>query len=110
MAAKYELYKASNGQFYFRLKAANGENILGSEGYSTKASATNGISSVKLNSPDDSNYTKQTSSDNRYYFVLKAASHQTIGTSQMYATAQARDAGIQSVKTNGASAETEDLT
>lgn len=110
MAAKYEVFKAVNGQFYFRLKAANGEIILGSEGYSAKSGALNGIVSVKSNSSSDSNYSRLTSSDYRYYFVLKAGNSQTIGTSQMYSTSQARDTGIQSVKTNGPTAPTEDLT
>ena len=110
MAAKYQLFKANNGQFYFRLKAANGEIILSSEGYSTKAGASNGISSVKSNSPYDSNYLRQNSTDNRYYFVLRAANYETIGTSQMYSTTQAREVGVQSVKTNGPTAQIEDLT
>jgi len=110
MAAKYEVFKAVNGQFYFRLKAGNGEIILGSEGYSTKAGALNGISSVKSNSPYDQNYSRHTSADYRYYFVLKAGNSQTIGTSQMYSTTQSRDTGIQAVKTNGPSAPIEDLT
>lgn len=49
MAAKFELYKGKDGQYYFRLKAGNGETIAVSEGYTTKASAKNGIASVKKN-------------------------------------------------------------
>lgn len=45
--AKYELFKGTNGLFYFRLKAENGEKIAQSEGYSTKQAALNGISAVK---------------------------------------------------------------
>ncbi|MEL7168845.1 MAG: YegP family protein [Bacteroidota bacterium] len=51
MAAKFELYKGRDGQYYFRLKAGNGETIAVSEGYTTKASAKNGIASVKKNAP-----------------------------------------------------------
>jgi uncharacterized protein YegP (UPF0339 family) len=109
MAAKYEVFKAVNGQFYFRLKAANGEIILGSEGYSTTAGALNGVASVRANSPNDSNYLRQTSTDSRYYFVLRATNYEPIGKSQMYSTAQAREVGIQSVKTNGPTAPIEHL-
>ena len=49
MAGKFELYKSSNGQFRFRLKAGNGEIIASPEGYSSKAGAVNGIESVKTN-------------------------------------------------------------
>ena len=52
MAGKFELYKAKNDQYRFRLKAGNGEIIAVSEGYSTKAGAKNGIESVKKNAPD----------------------------------------------------------
>jgi len=54
MAAKYDLLKSSDGQFYFNLKAGNGVVILTSERYKAKAGATNGIESVRTNSPIDS--------------------------------------------------------
>ncbi len=46
MPGKFEYYKDKAGEFRFRLKAANGQNILGSEGYSAKAGCSNGIKSV----------------------------------------------------------------
>lgn len=49
MAGKFELYKDSSGQYRFRLKAGNGEVIATSESYVSKASAQNGIESVKSN-------------------------------------------------------------
>ena len=49
---KYELYKDKGGEFRFRLKAANGENIGKSEGYKAKASAKKGIASIGKNAPD----------------------------------------------------------
>ena len=44
----YELKVAKDGQFMFNLKAANGQVILTSELYKTKASAENGIASVPV--------------------------------------------------------------
>ena len=49
---KYELYTDKAGEFRVRLKAANGENIVASEGYKQKASALNGIDSIGRNAPD----------------------------------------------------------
>jgi uncharacterized protein YegP (UPF0339 family) len=43
-------------------------------------------------------------------FNLKAANHQVIGTSQTYKTAETRDEGIASVKTNAPSAPVHDET
>lgn len=49
---KYELYQDKGGEFRFRLKAANGQNIGKSEGYKAKASAKKGIASIGRNAPD----------------------------------------------------------
>ena len=52
MDGKFELYKDTSGHYRFRLKAGNGEIIAVSEPYNSKASAENGIESVKNNAPD----------------------------------------------------------
>ena len=49
---KFELYKYKNGAFRFRLRARNGEVVLNSSSYTTKASCKNGIASVIKNAPD----------------------------------------------------------
>lgn len=103
MAGWYELTKNSKGQYHFVLKAGNAETILSSEVYESKAAAQNGIASVQKNSSLDERYDRKESSNQKFYFNLKAANHQIIGTSQMYATAASRDKGIESVKTNGPS-------
>lgn len=48
--SRYEIFYSSN-QYWFRLFATNGENILTSESYLTKQSCKNGIDSVKANAP-----------------------------------------------------------
>jgi uncharacterized protein len=52
MAGKFEIFKDKGGEFRFNLKAGNGEVIASSEGYASKASAQNGIESVKKNAAD----------------------------------------------------------
>ena len=47
MAGKFEITKDKRGEYRFHLKAANGEIIASSEGYTTKASAHIGIESVR---------------------------------------------------------------
>ncbi len=50
--AAFELYKDPKGEYRWRLKATNGQTIAtGGEGYSSKASALEGIASVKKNAP-----------------------------------------------------------
>ena len=101
MAGWYVLSANDKGQFSFALKAGNGETILRSETYNTKASAENGIASVQKNSAEDARYEKKTAANGSEFFNLKATNGQVIGTSQMYASAASRDAGIESVKANG---------
>jgi uncharacterized protein YegP (UPF0339 family) len=52
MAGRFELWVDKGGQYRFNLKASNGQVIATSEGYSSKASAMNGIASVKTNAAD----------------------------------------------------------
>ena len=110
MAGKFELYKDVSDEYRFRLKAGNGEIILASEGYKNKVGAENGIGSVKTNAPIDARYQRKMSTNDKYFFNLRAANDQVIGTSEMYETAAGRDNGIESVKTNAPTATTDDQT
>jgi uncharacterized protein YegP (UPF0339 family) len=51
MAGKFVLKKGSTGKYHFNLVASNGQVIATSEAYESKASALNGIESVKTNAP-----------------------------------------------------------
>ncbi len=98
---KYVIKQGKNDQFYFNLKADNGQVILASEGYSTKTACLNGIESVKKNSPLDERYEIKTSTNDKHYFNLKAANSQVIGKSEMYESESGMKKGIESVKKNG---------
>jgi len=107
---RFVITKRKNGEFQFNLKAGNGQIILTSEGYTTKANCENGIASVRTNSKDDNRFDRKTSSNNKPYFNLKATNGQIIGTSEMYESEASRDNGIESVKTNAPAATIEDQT
>lgn len=109
MAAKFEIHRASDRQFHFHLKAANGEIILSSELYKTRGGAMNGIASVQRNGADADRFQRREDKLGQPYFVLKAANHQIIGTSEMYESTAAMEKGIKSVIKN-ATAEIHDLT
>lgn len=49
----FEAYADKKGEFRFRLRARNGELILVSEGYQSKASCLNGIESVRKNADSE---------------------------------------------------------
>lgn len=107
---KFEIKKRTNGDFMFNLKAGNGEIILTSQGYESKQGCENGITSVKTHAPDDDNYDKHISSNDKYYFNLRAGNDKIIGRSQMYVSILGRNNGIESVKSNAPDAEIVDLT
>ncbi|HSD15305.1 MAG TPA: YegP family protein [Flavobacterium sp.] len=102
--------KRANGEFQFVLKAGNGQVILASEGYTTKAACENGIESVKKNSQDDGRFDRLESKNGKPYFNLKASNGQIIGSSEMYESVAARENGIESVMKNAPTADVkEDL-
>ncbi len=52
MAGKFELWVDKGGDWRFNLVASNGQVIASSQGYSSKASAVNGIASVRTHAAD----------------------------------------------------------
>jgi uncharacterized protein YegP (UPF0339 family) len=98
---KYVVKKNEKGGFTFNLKAGNGEIILSSEVYNSKAACDNGIESVKTNSPNDARYERKKASNGKDFFNLKASNGQVIGTSEMYNSSAGMEKGIESVKKNG---------
>jgi len=107
---KFVITTRSNGEFQFNLKAGNGQTILASEGYTTKAACENGIESVRKNAGDDDRYERKTSSNGKPFFNLKAGNGQIIGSSEMYESEASRENGIESVKKNAPDAEVDDQT
>ncbi len=86
----------------------DGKSILRSENYKEKRSAVNGIESVKKNCDNDARYELKTSSNGKFFFNLKAANGQIIGTSPMFASDAERRAAIDALKAKAASATVEE--
>ena len=103
---KFLLKTGKNGKFYFNLTAKNGQIILSSQAYSSKAGCENGVKSVKANAKDEM-FERKESKDGSFYFVLKAANSQVIGKSEMYKSKAAMENGIRSVIENAPKAEIE---
>lgn len=101
--------KKSGEKFHFVLKAANGQVILSSQMYASKASAMNGIESVKTNSADDSLFERKTAANGKFHFNLKSTNGQIIGSSQMYASESGVTNGIESVKNNAPKASVKEV-
>ena len=109
MSASYTIKKSTDGKYFFNLEAENNEKVLTSETYNSKQGANDGIASVRVNSPLDARYERKTSVRNQPFFVLKAANGETIGKSEEYSSLQAREHGIEVVKTIGPKAPIRDL-
>lgn len=109
MAGWFELSKSSDNQFRFVLKRAmvrlsSPASCIPQKPLRKRASRRCVATARKKNAM------RKTASNGKFYFNLKAANHQIIGSSQMYATAQSRETGIASVKANGTSQTVKDNT
>jgi uncharacterized protein YegP (UPF0339 family) len=105
---KFVITKRSNGEFQFNLKAGNGQVILTSESYTTKAGCEKGIASVQLNAKLDERFERKVSSNDKPYFNLKAGNGQVIGKSELYESEASMENGIDSVKNNAPDSPTDD--
>jgi hypothetical protein len=109
MPGKFELYTDKGGKIRFRLKAANGQTLLASQGYASKRSALNGVSSVQKNALEDVRFVRK-ESKGKFMFNLVATNGQVVGTSERYTTEQACENGVKSVASNAPDAKIDDLT
>jgi uncharacterized protein YegP (UPF0339 family) len=108
---KFEVYQSEKSKkFYFRLKAANGQVVLTSQGYASKASAMNGVESVQKHAKDDANFERKESTSGQPYFNLKASNGQVIGNSEMYSSKSAMENGVKAVGRAADGAKVADLT
>lgn len=107
---KFVITTGKDGQFYWNLKAGNGEVIGKSEGYTTKAAALNGIESTKKNAAEEGRYEMKTAKNGKFHWNLKAANGQVILSSQLYANESGAKNGIQSTIKNAPEAEIIDET
>lgn len=108
---KFQVFQSTkNNEYYYRLKAGNGEPILSGESYKSKQGCLNGIASVKKHAPDDNNYQRRDVSSSNFTFNLKASNGEIIGRSENYTTKAARENGIEAVKCDAPTAPIEDLT
>lgn len=84
--ARFETFKGAASKTYFRLRAANGQIVLDSQGYSSKSSATKGITSVETNGIDATNYHVVAGEDGQHTFQLVAGNGQVIARGEMYSS------------------------
>ena len=97
-SAYFETFQGLDGRHYFNLMAANGENVLRSQGYTALASAEKGIASVLSNGLDKRNFEVLEASNGDWYFNLIARNGEIIGTSELYASKSNAERGARTVR------------
>jgi uncharacterized protein len=112
----YEVQQTDGGDWYFHVKAGNGESIAISELYASKSNAERGARTsralVRLANSEGSktqaaprreSFELFKGEDGKAYFRLRAANGQLLLRSQPYTTSSSARDGIASVKDNGVS-------
>lgn len=107
---KFQIYQSpKSGEWYWRLLSDKGDNLLSSEGYKAREGCDNGIVSVKTNAPLDERYVKRAEKDLvRFWFVLRAANHEIIGSGSTRDSESARDEELAQVKAQAPTAAVEE--
>ncbi len=107
----FDVFKSEkNGKYYFNLKAKNSQVILASQGYADLSGAKTGIASVKRNAANKDNFVIKNSTNGKVFFNLMAGNNQVIGHSQVYASKDGANRGIDSVRENARDAEVNMMT
>lgn len=97
-SAYFETFQGLDSKYYFNLTAANGENVLRSQGYTRLASAQGGVASVLANGNDKRNFAVKEATNGDWYFDVLAGNGEIIGTSELYASKSNADRGATTVR------------
>lgn len=97
-SAYFETFQGLDGRHYFNLMAANGEDVLRSQGYDALASAENGVSSILENGTDKRNFEVLEAVDGEWYFNLVASNGEIVGTSELYVSKTNAERGARTVR------------
>ena len=93
-----QLLTAASGAITFDVIAKNGQTVLTSQHYTSSAAAYNGAFSVQENGTTAASYeVLPAATGGTWYFNLRAANNEIIGTSQQYTTQESATAGRDAV-------------
>jgi uncharacterized protein len=96
--ARFQVFHGLDGAYYFHLRAANGEIVLQSQGYTRRSSAVSGTASVSANGTVASHYQIKDAANGQAYFVLVAGNGQVVGVSETYFSRSNAERGAQTVQ------------
>jgi len=84
--ATFQIFKGLDSKYYFHVRASNGEILVQSEGYSTRAASVTGSQSVGTNATEEARYQIRDGRSGQFYFVLRAANNKVIAWSELYSS------------------------
>ncbi|CAN5462996.1 hypothetical protein BH09MYX1_BH09MYX1_38730 [soil metagenome] len=94
---RFEVFTGEDKKVYFRLRAGNGEIVLGSQAYTAKSSALNGIDSVKTNGANTARFQIVETVDGEYAIRLVAMNGQIIARGESYVSKSNASRGVDSI-------------
>lgn len=86
--------------FSFVFVNSEGKTVLKSENYKQKASALNGIESVRKNCITDARYEFKTAKNGKFFFNIKSTNGQIVATSSFFDSEADKKKAIDDVKKN----------
>jgi uncharacterized protein YegP (UPF0339 family) len=101
--------RRSGAQYMFTLQASNGQVLLTSERYKTKAAAVAGMESVRRNSVAEGRFVRRRATNGSAYFVLQTGNGEVIGTSETFASDADLDKAMEAVRNGAPDAELREL-
>lgn len=96
--SKFQIIRAENKKYYFRLRTGDGDILLRSEGYNIRAGAEKGIDIVRTSVYHDDRFKRRMSLEGKYYFEIVTIDGDILGTGKLYESLQGCDNGIFAVK------------
>lgn len=85
LAAKFDVWQSQSGQWFFHLKAGNGQVLLTSEAYTTRVGALNGLLATETDGVDPRFY-NVVAAAHGYDVDLTSGNHEIIASSEVYST------------------------
>jgi hypothetical protein len=83
LAGKFDVWQSQTGQWYFHLKAGNGQILLTSESYTTRTSAIAGVLAAETDGVDPAAY-QLAAAVHGYDVDLVAGNHQIVASTEVY--------------------------
>jgi len=105
--ADFLIERSASNRFYYVFRASNYEPVIHGEEHTTKAACQGSIDAIKRNAAYESQYTRWQTGVH-FYFNLKAANGEKIGSNEACNSAQGRENGTNVVKRDASTALMED--